>query len=336
MAATTRLAPVIGVRAACAQMGVARSTFHRRTNGRIHGPRPKPRPHPRALRDAERARVLEVAHSSRFCDTAPGEIVATLLDEGTYLGSERTFYRVLSASGEVRERRNQLTHPPYAKPELLATAPGELWSWDITDLKGPVKWSRFKLYKILDVFSRYVVGWMVAHRESATLAERLIAETLAKQGIGRNQLTIHADRGSSMRSRPVAFLLADLGVSKSHSRPHTSNDNPFSESAFKTLKYSPQFPDRFGSFEHARSFCGGFFDWYNGEHRHSGIAMMTPAMVHYGRAEIVRERRDKVLAEAFNAHPERFVKGMPVAKSVPGAVWINPPAQGSLSGEGGH
>ena len=336
MSAAVQAVPYVGVRRACAVFGVPPATFYRRRRGRPRGPRPKPTPHPRALSDPERADVLEVCHSSRFVDAAPASIVATLLDEGTYLASERTFYRVLAASCEVRERRNQLTHPPYAKPELLATAPGELWSWDITDLRGPVKWSRFKLYKILDVYSRYVVGWMVAHRESATLAERLIAETLAKQGIGRDQLTLHADRGASMRSRPVAFLLADLGVTKSHSRPHTSNDNPFSEAAFKTLKYRPEFPDRFGSIQDARAFCRRFFDWYNTAHRHSGIAMMTPEMVHYGRAEIVRERRAKILAEAFNAHPERFVHGMPDAKAVPVAVWINQPDQGSLLQEGGH
>ena len=336
MDAAADLAPVIGARGACAHLGVAPATFYRRRRGRPHGPRPKPKPQPRALTKAERAQVLEVCHSSRFVDAAPASIVATLLDEGTYLASERTFYRLLSASGEVRERRNQLTHPPYAKPELLAQAPNELWSWDITDLRGPVRWSRFKLYKILDVFSRYVVGWMLAHRESATLAERLIAETLHKQGIVRDQLTLHADRGASMRSRPVAFLLADLGVTKSHSRPHTSNDNPFSEAAFKTMKYRPTFPDRFGCIEDARSFCRTFFDWYNTAHRHSGIAMMTPEMVHYGRAAEVRQGRAKVLAEAFNAHPERFVRGMPDAKAVPAAVWINSPAQEMLSEEGGH
>jgi putative transposase len=335
MSAAQRAAPVIGVRQACRHFGVPPATFYRQRRGRAYGPRPKPKPHPRALSETERTEVLTVCHSSRFVDAAPASIVATLLDEGIYLASERTFYRVLAASGEVRERRNQLTHPSYAKPELLATAPNELWSWDITDLRGPVKWSRFKLYKILDVFSRYVVGWMVAHRESAILAERLIAETLAKQGIGRDQLTLHADRGASMRSRPVAFLLADLGVTKSHSRPHTSNDNPYSESAFKTMKYRPEFPDRFGSIEDARSFCRGFFDWYNTVHRHSGIAMMTPEMVHYGRAGEVRERRAKVLAEAFNAHPERFVNGFPEPKQMPEAVWINPPQLG-LSAEGGH
>jgi putative transposase len=335
MASVARLAPVIGVRAACAQMRVAPATFYRQRHPPARRRRIERSPHPRALTDSERVRVLEICHSDRFCDAAPAEIVATLLDEGTYVASERSFYRVLAASGEVRERRNQLTHPPYVRPELLATAPNELWSWDITDLRGPVKWSRFKLYKILDVFSRYVVGWMVAHRESARLAERLIAETIAKHDLDPTRLTIHADRGSSMRSRPVAFLLADLGVTRSHSRPHTSNDNPYSEAAFKTLKYWPAFPDRFGSIEHARSFCRIFFDWYNREHRHSGIAMMTPEQVHYGRAAEVHERRAKILAGAFNAHPERFVRGMPTAKMIPDAVWINPPANG-ISEEVSH
>lgn len=336
MAAAVQVAPAIGVRDACAQFDVAPATFYRRRRGRMHGPHPRPAPQPRALSGAERERVLEVCHSERFVDAAPGEIVATLLDEGTYLGSERTFYRVLDASGEVRERRNVAIHPPYAKPELLAEGPNQVWSWDITDLRGPVKWSRFKLYKILDIYSRYVVGWMVAHHESKVLAERLIATAIASQGITSGQLTIHADNGSAMRSHPVAFLLAELGVTKSHSRPHTSNDNPFSEAAFKTMKYRPEFPARFGSMQDALGFCRSFFEWYNTAHRHSGIAMMTPQMVHYGRAAEVRERRAKVLAEAFNAHPERFVRGMPDAKAVPDAVWINPPAQLSLSEEGGH
>ncbi len=283
MAAAQRLAPVIGASRACCMIDVARSSFYRR-HRRPYGPRPRPAPHPRALSDAERAGVLEVCHSSRFLDAAPASIVATLLDEGIYLGSERTFYRVLSASGELRERRNQLTHPAYVRPELLATSPNELWSWDITRLKGPAKWTYYQLYWILDVFSRYAVGWMVAHRESAALAERLIAETIDKQRVEAGQLTIHADRGSSMRSRPVAFLLAELGVTKSHSRPHTSNDNPYSEAGFKTMKYRPEFPDRFGSIQDARMFCRSFFDWYNTAHRHSGIAMMTPEQVHHGRA----------------------------------------------------
>ncbi len=233
------------------------------------------------------------------------------------------------------ERRRQLTHPPYVRPELLATSPNELWSWDITDLKGPAKWTTYKLYWILDVYSRYAVGWMVAHRESAALAERLIAETTSKQQIEPGQLTIHADRGSSMRSRPVAFLLAELGVTKSHSRPHTSNDNPYSEAGFKTMKYRPDFPERFGAIQDTRAFCRGFFDWYNAAHRHSGIAMMTPEQVHHGRAGLVLERRGKVLAGAYNTHPERFVRGMPAPAELPGAVWINPPRE-PLPKEGGH
>lgn len=335
MAAVGEIAPVIGVKQACLAMDVARSSFYRRTKPRPYGPRRKPTPHPRALGSAERSGILEVCHSSRFTDESPGAIVATLLDEGHYLGSERTFYRVLADTGETGERRRQLTHPPYVRPELLATAPNELWSWDITDLKGPAKWTRFKLYWILDVYSRYAVGWMIAPRESAVLAERLIAATISKQQISPAQLTIHADRGSAMRSRPVALLMAELGVRKSHSRPHTSNDNPFSEAGFKTMKYRPDFPERFGSIQDARVFCREFFDWYNTQHRHSGIAMMTPEQVHYGRSGIVLERRAKVLAEAYNAHPERFVRGMPAPAELPGAVWINPPLKPDPK-EGGH
>jgi putative transposase len=327
MAAAQTLAPSLGVAGACHTMEVPRSSFYRRVRAKRCGPRPRPSPHPRALSQAERAEVLGICHSSRFTDAAPASIVATLLDEGTYLASERTFYRVLSACGQVRERRNQLTHPAYVRPELLATSPNELWSWDITRLKGPAKWTYYQLYWILDVFSRYAVGWMVAHRESAALAERLIAETIDKQQIEAGQLTIHADRGSSMRSRPVAFLMAELGVTKSHSRPHTSNDNPYSEAGFKTMKYRPDFPERFGSIQDARAFCRTFFDWYNAVHRHSGIAMMTPEQVHYGRAGIVLERRAKVLAEAYNAHPERFVRGQPEPQALPEAVWINPPLE---------
>jgi len=333
MAAAERVASVTGVSQAWRLMGIPRSSLYRRAKPPVFGPRPKPVPHPRALTEAERAAVLEVCHSSRFVDAAPASIVATLLDEGAYLASERTFYRVLREAGQVRERRRQLTHPAYIRPELLATCPNELWSWDITRLKGPAKWTSYQLYWILDVYSRCAVGWMVAHRESAALAERLIAETIEKQDIAAGQLTIHADRGSSMRSRPVAFLLAELGVTKSHSRPHTSNDNPFSEAAFKTMKYRPTFPDRFGSIQDARAFCRAFFDWYNTMHRHSGIAMMTPEQVHYGRAGEVTERRAKVLAEACNAHPERFVRGMPSPGELPGAVWINPP-QDRVGGHG--
>jgi putative transposase len=283
------------------------------------------RVHPRALSATEQAAVLDVLHSVRFQDAAPATVYATLLDEQVYLASERTMYRLLAAEEETRPRRDQLVHPTYAKPELLATAPKQVWSWDITKLLGPAKWTYFYLYVILDVYSRYVVGWMVAHREHADLAERLIAETIAKQDIPAGQLTLHADRGSSMTSKPVAFLLADLGVTKSHSRPHVSNDNPYSEAQFKTLKYRPGFPDRFASIEEARAFCQDFFRWYNTEHRHSGIGLLPPAVVHYGQAQDAYDARSRVLATAYAAHPERFVRQAPRPPQIPTAAWINPP-----------
>jgi len=286
---------------------------------------PRRRMVPRALAAEERAQVLEVLHSERFVDRAPGAVVAALLDEDQYLCSERTMYRVLSRAKEIRERRDQLRHPTYKKPELLATAPNQIWSWDITKLLGPAKWTYFYLYVLLDIFSRYVVGWMVADRELASLAKRLIEETCQKQGIREGTLTLHADRGSSMTSKPVALLLADLGVTKTHSRPHVSNDNPFSEAQFKTLKYRPDFPERFGCLEDSRSFCGRFISWYNNDHYHSGLAMLTPATVHYGRSGVVLGRRGAVMATAFAAHPERFVRRAPRLAELPPAVWINPP-----------
>jgi putative transposase len=258
-------------------------------------------------------------------DEAPATVDAKLLDQGIYLASTSTMYRILRAKGEVSERRRQATHPPAAKPELLATRPNAVWSWDITKLLGPVKWTWFYLYVILDIYSRYVPGWMLARAERALLAERLLADTIAKQAVDRGQLTIHADRGASMASKPVAFLLADLGVTKSHSRPHCSNDNPYSEAQFKTLKYRPEFPDRFGSFEDAHAFCTRLFRWYNGEHRHSGIGFHTPADVHYGRAEQVRAERAVVLDEAYAAHPERFVHKPPTPPALPTVAWINQP-----------
>jgi putative transposase len=321
------VAPEIGLAPACRALGVSRATAYRHRS-----PKPPSTPRsrhrsPLALSDEERSAVLEQLHAERFVDASPAAVYATLLDEGTYLASERTMYRVLAANAEVRERRAQLRHPAYAKPELLATAPNELWSWDITKLKGPAKWTWFYLYVILDVFSRYVPGWMVATRESATLAERLIADAVGKQGIEPGTLTIHADRGSSMASKPVALLLADLGIAKSHSRPHTSNDNPYSEAQFKTLKYRPGFPARFGSIEDARAFCREFFPWYNTEHRHSGIALYTPADVHHGRTPALDRARAGVLAGVYAAHPERFVRRPPTPPELPGAVWINPPAR---------
>ncbi len=325
MAAVAQLAPEVGITAACAGLGISRASYYRQQQPQTGEPKPKAKP-ARSLSEAERERVLEVLHSERFVDQSPAEVYATLLDEGTFLCSIRTMYRILAEYGEVKERRNQLHCPNYQKPELLATAPKQLWSWDITKLHGPAKWTYFYLYVILDVFSRYVVGWMVAHRESATLAEHLIEHTLQKQQIQPGQLTIHADRGASMTSKAVAFLLSDLGVTKTHSRPYVSNDNPFSESQFKTLKYQPQFPKRFGSIEDARSFCQSFFNWYNNDHHHSGIGLLTPAMLHLGQAQTVYQHREQVLQAAYHEHPERFVRGLPLPPTLPTEVWINPPA----------
>lgn len=270
--------------------------------------------------------MLGVLNSDRFCDMAPAAVQAVLMDEeGRYLCSTRTMYRILADEGEVRERRDQLRHPAYAKPELLAVRPNEVWSWDITKLKGPAKWTCYNLYVIMDIFSRLVVGWTIAPGEAASLAEKLIRETCEKQGIEKGRLTVHADRGSAMKSKPVESLLVDLGVEKSHSRPHTSNDNPYSESQFKTLKYRPEFPKRFGSIQDARSFCREFFTWYNKQHRHSGIAYLTPEMVHYGHASDVTKARQVVLMKAYEAHPERFVNKRPSPPALPTAVWINKP-----------
>jgi len=321
------VAPEIGLAPACRALGVSRATAYRHRSPRPPaGARVRRRP-ARALSDEERGAVLDQLHAQRFVDASPAAVYATLLDEGTYLASERTMYRILAWAAEVRERRNQLRHPAYAAPELLASGPNELWSWDITKLRGPAKWTWFYLYVILDVFSRYVPGWMVATSESAVLAERLIADTVDKQAIAPGTLTIHADRGSSMASKPVALLLADLGIVKSHSRPHTSNDNPYSEAQFKTLKYRPGFPARFGSIEDARAFCRHFFPWYNTCHRHSGIALYAPADVHYGRTPALDEARAITLNRAYANHPERFVRRPPTPPALPGAVWINPPAK---------
>jgi putative transposase len=323
--AVEELTPLVGTYPACRAVGAAPATIYR--HRRPPEPRPrKPRPKPaRALSAPERDAVLEELHSERFVDRSPAQVWATLLDEGRYLASERTMYRILAEQGQSRERRDQLVHPAYAKPQLLATRPNELWSWDITKLLGPAKWTYFYLYVILDVFSRYVVGWTIQHRETASVAERLIAQSIEQQGVRPGELTIHADRGTSMRSKPVAFLLADLGVTKTHSRPYTSTDNPYSEAQFKTLKYRPDFPDRFDSILHARSWGRGFFPWYNHEHRHSGIGLMTAATVHHGRASEVRNQRADVLAAAFVANPGRFVRGLPEPPKLPTAAWINPP-----------
>jgi putative transposase len=325
--AVEELAPLVGTRPACRALGVSSATIYRRRRPVHPAPEPRPRPRPaRSLSAPEREEVLQVLRSERFVDSSPAQVWATLLDEGRYLCSERTMYRLLAEHQEVRERRDQLTHPAYAKPELLAERPNQVWSWDITKLLGPSKWSYYYLYVILDVFSRYVVGWTVQLKESAVIAEQLIAQAIAQQQITRGQLTLHADRGSSMRSKPVAFLLADLGVTKTHSRPYTSTDNPYSEAQFKTLKYRPGFPERFGSVDVAKTFCRPFFDWYNHTHRHSGIGLMTPAAVHYGRAGALHVERARVLATAFAANPGRFVRGVPCPPALPTAAWINRPS----------
>jgi putative transposase len=320
------LAQTVGMTRAAAVLGVPRATLYRAQRPQpVAPPAPRPAP-PRTLTVTERQGVLDVLHRERFVDLAPKAVYASLLDEGVYLCSWRTMYRLLATAAEVRERRNQLRHPAYAKPELLATGPNQVWSWDITKLLGPVKWTYYYLYVILDIFSRYVVGWMVAERDSATLAERLFAATCEKQEIRPGQLTVHADRGTAMTAKSVALLLADLGVTRTHSRPQVSDDNPYSEAQFKTLKYHPTFPERFGSVQDARAFCQGFFAWYNIAHRHDALGLLTPEAVHYGRAEAILEQRRLVLAAAYAAHPERFVRKPPEPTAPPPAAWINRPA----------
>jgi putative transposase len=323
-----------GTKPACEALGVSRATYYR--SRRPKPPRrPRPPP-PRALDRAERRAVVDTLNSDRFADQAPAQVHAALLDEGSYLCSVRTMYRILDENELVRERRDQLRHPAYAKPHLVATRPNQLWSWDITKLLGPVSWSYFYLYVILDVFSRYVVGWMLADRESAELAKRLIEETCKKEQISPGQLDLHADNGPAMQSKLLAQLLCDLSVTKTHSRPHVSDDNPFSESQFKTMKYRPEFPDRFGSQEHGLSFCRFFFDWYNTRHHHSGLGFLTPAQVHHGLADGALAHRQLVLTRAHAAHPERFPHGPPSVSKPPREVWINRPTTASgvvLAGE---
>ncbi len=326
MDAAEDLARVVGTAPACAALTVSRASLYRRRRPTLTTPRRRPTPS-RALRPAERQSVCNVLHAERFVDKAPAQVYAILLDEGAYHCSPRTLCRILAAEGEVRERRNPLRHPAYQKPELLATAPNHVGSWDITKLLGPVKWTYYYLYVILDIFSRYVVGWMLALQEAAGLATRLIAKTCAKQGIEPGRLTIHADCGSSMRSQDVALLLGSLGITKTHSRPRVSNDNPYSEAQFKTLKYCPAFPDRFGSYEDALGFCHAFFRYYNHAHRHSGIGLMTPHAVHHGLAGHITTARQATLLAAYARHPERFVRQPPRPPLLPEAAWINPPAK---------
>jgi putative transposase len=313
----------MSVSQACHVLSVPRSSLYR-TRQPKEEPAPRPTPE-RALSPEEKAEVRMMLNSERFWDAAPREVYATLLDEGSYLCHWRTMYRILAEHDEAHERRNQRRHPVHNKPELVATGPNQVWSWDITELRGPSKGVYYYLYTIIDVFSRYVVGWMLADRESAELAHQLIAETCAKQGIEPDQLVLHADRGSPMRSKTVAQLLIDLGVAKSHSRPHTPTDNPYSESQFKTMKYHPDYPERFGGFVPALNWARDFFQWYNHEHHHTGLGLMTPATVHYGQAQAVYEQRQQVLEAAYRANPERFVRGKPTPPQLPKTVWINQP-----------
>ena len=327
----TELAECVGVVQACAALEQPRSTYYRRSRPAARRPNKK-RPTPtRALGPTEQQKVVEVLHSERFVDQAPAQVVAALLSQGLYYCSTRTMYRILGSRGEVRERRNQLRHPRYRRPELLATGPNQVWSWDITKLRAVQKWTYYYLYVLLDIFSRYVVGWMLSHRESGELAAELLEQSYLKQGVDPEQLTVHADRGSAPTSKTLKQMMMDLGVHRSHSRPRVSNDNPFSESNFHTVKSRPDYPDRFGCYEDASSFCRRTFDWYNHAHHHSGIAMLTPAQVHYGHAEQVLAERQRVLDAACAAHPERFVNGPPKVPSLPQAVWINPPEDKSRS-----
>jgi len=322
----------VGVRKACEIFSVSHATLYRKR--RPKPPTSKLRKNHRALSPAEQNTVLSYLNSEAFVDQAPYQVYANLLDQGIHLCSVRTMYRILEKNSATRERRNQLSHPIYAKPELLAAAPNQVWSWDITKLKGPEKWTYYHLYVILDIYSRYVVGWMLAERESGSLARQLIAETLEKQNVQQDQLIIHSDRGAAMKSHTVAQLYAQLGITKSYSRPHVSNDNPFSESQFKTLKYRPDFPERFGSMQAALSHCRVFFTWYNDEHYHSGIRLITPSTLHYGLAEKLLIARTETLKQAFQKHPERFSKGQPKALEIPPAVWINPPIKTSNNEKG--
>jgi putative transposase len=332
MGFAAELSKTVGKARACEVLGIPRASYYRWENPKAEVPQARPSP-PRTLSLVERKEVLDVLDSERFANMAPREVYATLLDEAVFLCSVRTMYRILSENGEVRERRDQLLHPAYKKPELIATGPNQVWSWDITKLLGPTKWTYFYLYVVLDIFSRFAVGWMVARRESAALAKRLLQETTIKQGISPDQLTIHSDRGPSMASKTVAQLLGDLGITKTHSRPHVSNDNPFSEAQFKTVKYRPEFPERFGSPEDTHAFLKPFFQWYNWEHHHTGLALLTPGVVHYGLATRIIEARQRTLDAAYAAHPERFVRSRPLASQLPQEVWINPPDAGGTGPE---
>ena len=330
MKQTSKLSKHVGTKRACRELCMPRASYYRfmtPSSRKRKGKLEKKTKSPLALTTEERQKVLDLLHCEKYIDQAPNEIYANLLDHGQYFCSVRTMYRYLSQEGEIKERRNQKRHVKYEKPELLTSRPNQLWSWDITKLKGPKKWNYFHLYVIMDVYSRYVVGWVVANKEQAVLAKQFISETAAKQGINADQLTIHADRGSSMKSKPVALLMSDLGITKTHSRPHTSNDNPYSEAQFKTLKYRPEFPERFGSLSDARQFCQRFFKWYNDEHYHSGIGYLTPKTVHYRLDRAVRQARQAVLDIAYENNPSRFKGKKPKPAELPEKVWINKPKE---------
>lgn len=323
MQMTEQLAAQLSLSAVCRALGVPRSSLYRARQPKAT-PRPRPTP-ARALSREEKAEVRQVLNSERFQDAAPRQVYATLLGEEVYLCHWRTMYRILKEHHEVQERRHIRRHPTYAKPELVATGPNQLWSWDITKLHGPAKWVYYYLYVILDVFSRYAVGWLLAEVESAELAERLISASCTKQGIVKHQLTLHSDRGSPMKAKTVTQLLTDLGISKSLARPQVPDDNPYSEAQFKTLKYHPTFPDQFASPAEARTWARTFFAWYNNDFYHSSLGLLTPATVHSGQAERVRRQRQQVLQLAYTAHPERFVRGQPQVAALPTEVWINQP-----------
>jgi len=331
MVALERVTPEVSRRQACRALGISRASLYRRRRPTTDRASTSPSPRkasPLRLTEEERLQMLHLLRSERFVDDSPAQVYATLLDENRYICSVRTMYRLLVQNQELCERRRQRRHPAYRKPELLATGPNQVWSWDITKLRGPGKWIYYSLYVVLDIFSRYVVAWLLAERESTVLAEQLVSEAVERFQIPKGQLTFHADRGSIMKAKSLALLLADLGVLKTHNRPYTSNDNPYSEAHFKTLKYHPRFPDRFGSLQDARAFCTSYFDWYNHDHRHDGVALLTPAVVHFGRAHEVIEARTQVLQAAYLKHPERFRRGTPTHPDLPPAVWINPPTQG--------
>ena len=327
MMAAQELAGATGITAACRALAVPRATYYRR---QLPVAEPKPRsPRPlnhRRISDEERVNIRAVLNSESFMDKAPEQVFAILCEQDKYLASVRTMYRVLAEAKQVRERRNRRRHPVHTMPRLVAKGPNEVWSWDITKLKGPVKGLWFMLYVVLDIFSRYVVGWLLAERENAKLAQHLLRETMCKQGIEPGQLTVHQDRGSPMRAKSTRQLLDDLGATQSYSRPRVSNDNPFSESHFGTLKQRPELPERLGSEQHGRQVIRELYRWYNHEHHHSGIVMLTPSQVHHGLADKVLAQRHAVRLAAFEAHPERFINGPPRLETLPEEVWINPPA----------